>query len=544
MYVKLIIRNLISNKYNSRRLVSLMAVLSLCIMLTIGFKESFSKRYRELGMDISTSHLQILPYGSPKYGEDSYSDHRQELSFLYLSGDLQSFLYSIDEIDEIMPVIETKAAIFDLDGDPTGYAPKLIGVDPEKYKKVLPAMNVVSGDDELKWEYGDREVPIFRPVPDADEIPKDSSFSLKDLQKDDEDWEIKKATLIRDYSTIFAFVGSNAFAGRKGDEKLLDRFNRLLEETELVNLAEDIRDSNYNWRIDDAIYNLNVIQTSADSNDYSQDEIFLARKLLLQSMFQDFIWPIQKPISLNSSYTIVVPSVKDEGRIGNISVIPVELKAYIEQMPLFFFNFYIDNAALEYYLDISKGNYTSVLIRLNNEKDTSIVEKKIENWLSYKALDYKIKNSNELGKLYLTVSVAVDIITTIIMLLYVATVIVFIVNSVTLLVLKRRKDIGIAVTVGLSLSQNCIIIFGEIISLVIISWAIGSFFGVCIEIALEKWGVPGLMYFPDNKLYYYFQMSHAIKTLYIILASATISAAFVLFRIVKKKPIELLREGV
>jgi ABC-type lipoprotein release transport system permease subunit len=545
MYVKLMLRGLLRHKKSGRRMILLLALCSTAIMFTLAFRDSFARQYRQLGIDAVTAHLQVVPADSPKNQSDSFNDHRQGLSLFAYGKDFRDFLGGVDGVEAAMPVIETGGTLFDLDGENTGYGFMLMGVEPEMLVRVLPAVRVREGKDSLAWADPGSEVPLFRPVPDVltgEDTGNNDRFERASFRPEGDAWEAWKREVASRWPALFAPGAADGFKGAAGDAAFLEAMNRALERPDLLTAAPALAGAGYDWKVDDAAAALEAAEKMTPDSERIKHRQRVLRKKWFQAQMPREIRPIWDIVTLDTSYTMAVPPARGDDLLAMPAVVPVKTTAFVESMPLYFFTFYVDSKVMREYLAVAPGECTSLLIRLKDGTDPALVKSRIEAWIKEKGYTYKVKDAETLGQIFLSTAVAFDVIAWIIVALFVATVVVFIANAVSLALIKRRREIGTAIALGLSPGQNALVMFGEMAVLVCVAWAGGALLGTGVELLLAQIGLPGMIFFPGGVLRFIYTPLHALATLGIMLPVTLASTAFALRKALRLRAVDLLKE--
>ena len=126
---------------------------------------------------------------------------------------------------------------------------------------------------------------------------------------------------------------------------------------------------------------------------------------------------------------------------------------------------------------------------------------------------FLVRDFTELGQLFLSTAAGFRVVTLILIVLFMATVMIFLVNTVLLALVKRRREIGTAIAIGLSPAANVWILLGEMLVLVCVSWTLGSVLGIGIILVLHRAGIPGIIFMPEGRLLLDFSPSQLASAL-------------------------------
>lgn len=534
MYWKLIVRGLQRHGGSGKRIFVLLALCSAAILFFLAFRDSFSSRYRQMVIDVSTSHLQIIPASSPKLSEDgNCTDHRQGLELLDYSPELEKYLSSLPGVSATMLSVETRASIFTLEGEPLGLSSPIIGVDTAAIDSTLPGVAVLMGSGGLAWKGEGSDIPVFRPLPQLSEAETGGDrFAARDLRLKGAAEEKFKAAILRDFPALFASAREPL-----SDAELVGSLNAALDRRDLASLARSKPGRAYDYRIDDALAALDA----ASSREGGVDHRKILRKRLLQALYPDAIAPVRDAVELGVPYTMTVPQVSGESE--RPLVLPVSIAAYVQRIPLYNGSYYIDAKALRARMGLGERQGTNIYVRLKGGADPDAAAASIRSWLASKGLDYVVRDYRELGRLYLATAVAFGAITLVLALLFVATAMIFIVNSVLLAVKKRRREIGTSIAIGFEPRSNILVLFGETIALVLVSWLAGSLIGAIVVMIFHGVGLPGIAFMPGGSLILDLAPSQLATSLVLVLVASGAAALMPLRRLAAAKPVELLKEA-
>jgi ABC-type lipoprotein release transport system permease subunit len=537
MYLKLMVRGLQRHRAAGKRLFVLLAACSAAVLFCLSFGDSFVSQFRRLGIDAATAHLQILPSDSPKVLDMAFADQREGLALLDYSPDLQSFLSSLPGVSHAMLALETRAAIFTIEGEQTSFAPSLVGVDPEDLPQTLPGVTVLEGSRDLAWREGMPDVPVFRPPLEFWEVIRDNDrFTRRNFRLRGSAWEAFKARVLSEMPALFPGPKSTT------DEAFLAAMNRALGRADLPDLLLARTREGYDYRIDDAQAALASFEPGSDTQ-RAASQVRVLRKRLLQSVYPDAITPVRDTINLNVSYTMAVPSARGDDPLAKPAVIPIRITAYVQRLPMFFYNYYVDSRALKEWLGLAESEGTSIYIRLKSNEDTAAAKRQIEQWLSLRGKGLVVRDYVELGQLFLSAASGFRILTMVLIGLFMAAVAIFTVNSVLLSLIRRRREIGTAIALGLSPGGNAMVLLGETLTLVCVSWVAGSALGAGVILAFHVVGVPGIIFMPQGRLLLEFTPSHLAISLGLFVLLSAVASLIPLRRLVGASPVELLREA-
>ena len=537
------VRGLRRHRASGIRLFVLLGACSAAVLFCLSFRDSFVDRFRELGIDTATAHLQILPVESPKVSEMAFADQREGLSLLTCSEDLERFLSGLPGVAHVMLAVETRAAIFTTEGEQTTFAPSLMGVDPRDFPLTLPGVSVLEGARDLAWRPGMADVPVFRPPLEFWEVIKNNDrFTRKNFRPAGFEWESFKARVAKDMPSLFTSA-----TAAPDDAAFLLAMNKALDREDLPSILPSWTADSYDYRIDDARTALAAeTQRSAGLGQVSARGAFQARvlrKRLLQAVYSDAITPVRDTINLNVSYTMAVPAARGDDPLARPAVLPIAVTAYVQRLPMFFYTYYMDARPLRERLGLGDREGTSIFIRMSSLADVPAAKRQIAQWLSARQPDCVVRDYAELGRLFLSTASGFGVLTLVLIALFIASVSIFIVNTVLLSLIRRRREIGTAIAIGLPPGAQVTILFGEMIVSAMVSWVLGTGLGAAVVLLLHVTGVPGIIFMPEGRLFLDLRASQIAVSLAVFLCASAAASLFPLLRLTRARPLDLLKEA-
>ena len=543
MYLKLMVRGLRRHTSAGLRLFILLGACSALVLFCLSFRDSFVNRFRQLGIDTATAHLQILRSDSPKVQDMAFADQREGLSLLTFSPELEHFLTDLPGVQHVMLAVETRASLYTTEGEQTAFAPSLMGVDPDDLAATLPGVSVIEGARDLTWRPGMPDVPVFRPPLEFWEVIKDNDhFIRRNFRLHGPAWESFKARVETEMPALF-----RAASREKGDERFLSAMNGALGRTDLPSLLPARTRERYDYRIDDALATLST-ETARSSGAGSVSprtafQVRVLRKRLLQAVYPDAITPVRDTINLNVSYTMAVPAARGDDPLAAPAILPVAITAYVQRLPMFFYTYYIDARPLRQQLGLAERQGTSIYIRMSSLAAVASARKDIADWLSHHEPDCVVRDYAELGRLFLSTASGFGALTIALIGIFMASVTIFITNTILLSLLKRRREIGTAIAIGLAPGANVLILFGEMLTLILVSWFGGTAVGAGVITLFHVIGLPGIIFMPDGKLFLDVSVTHAAVSLALFLSCSALASLPPLLRLARLSPLELLKEA-
>lgn len=532
IYPKLIVNGIARHRKKGKRLFVLIAMCVAAIILALSFRESFYLRYVDLVIDTLTAHINIVSPASPSLKNNPWVGNSAELPIIRVDEELKSFIENLDNIEIAEPVIETSAVLYSIEGEfMDGFG--LLGMKPESFQTLFPSRTILEGELDFTYRAGVEDIPLLRyPVGFWEDLERGSFFSRKDFRYDGEEFDTFKESVKSDFASL---LGDYSF--EETDETFIDAMNKMLAHSKLHELVPRKFLEEYNWEIDDNMYRLST--TEFDSG----KKLAQWNKKLLCALYPDAIVPIRGSVYLNEPMTITVPPAKDIGKLTPPRVVPVEIVGIVQNMPLFYkHDWFIDISALREYLELYPYEYTNYMIRCTDKVHVRRVTKAIEEYLSRRKLDYRVLDYHFFGRDYFQIPTAVKIVFTILISLFLVTVAIFIANTVLLALAKRRREIGTSISLGMSKGENIFTLVGEVFIVTSLSWIFGAVFGSLLVFLFSKIGIPGMIFFMEDRLYTIPRLEHALLSYVFVLPSALLAAYIPALRIRKVNPVELLRE--
>ncbi len=534
MYTKLILRGLLRHQKKGKRLFILLALCSATVIFLMTFRSEFSTRYRELFIGTSTTHLQVLSPASKVFAKSQFSGSTSNLPLFKLNPELLRYIRALPEVEVASPVIEIDGNTFNLDGDHDGGL-KLIALEPDTKDRLFPGAIILEGTSNLLWSEGELEVPVLRNrlyAEYGETNPEHLSISLEDLKILQKDLESFKSTLGKDYPKIFPL---GKFATSAKDQDFFHHWTEVLKDPNLyLSLGADTKEP-YDYRLDDAVVAL-------QENDQADRWVFLNKRLFL-ALYPQIMGYVREPIKPGKSLSLQVAPPRGQEVQDLPIIIPIRLTGLVDFMPLYQGLSFINLQGLQKYLGLAHEEFMGVDIRLKDTHDTPRVKQLLETYLKNNALELKVADYNKLGELSMATAQAIDIVIGLLLSIFILILIIFVVNMVLLSVIQRKREIGTTTALGLSLGQTVWIMTGEVLVIVGVSWAAGALLATLLIGLAFLWGIPGIIFFPGNKMFMGYVMEAYFASLGLFLFTAFLSALIPLSGLKKYLPVDLLKEA-
>jgi ABC-type lipoprotein release transport system permease subunit len=541
MYLKLMIRGLLRYSKKSRKLIILISVCTAVIVFLLALKESFYIQYETQAINIWTGHLNIVSPESDKLSSGILgSAKKDELALINVDNELEDFILNLDYVEAAAPVIETDVIFFSIDGEPVEYGYRggdLLGIDPDKLPAVFPDMITKSGNGNFTYSNGMSNIPMLISEISGHNIIKNNDVFLKnDFRFNEEEFELFKLSVISDFPSVFSETEE---LNSVSDEKFLECLNTSLSDPFLyVKIPEKFL-LQYNWKIDDLIFEISNLNT--DQN-YTE-ELAKKNKRIYQALYPDAVTPVPNEICLNKLYTAVTTDPEPGKNSISAVIIPVVFNGFVQSMPVFGESVcLIDIEPLHKYLNLADTEYTSYVIRLKDVIYLKHVKEQINNYLVSKNLNYRVIDYKQLGRAYLPIAAAFSIIINILIVLFIIIIIIFMINLIMLSIIKRRKEIGTAVSMGMSKNENIFVLLGEVFFILTLAWLAGSAAGSGLVMFFSIYGFPGMFFFFDDRLFFIFSIEYLLNAYVMLMPPVLIAAVIPMLSIYKLNPAEILHE--
>jgi ABC-type lipoprotein release transport system permease subunit len=224
-------------------------------------------------------------------------------------------------------------------------------------------------------------------------------------------------------------------------------------------------------------------------------------------------------------------------------VVPVTFKGIVQVMPLYGMESFIDIDAMREYFELGPEDLTEVMIRVDSLDAVPAVKAEIQGYLAGRGLDYAVLDYVEMGAGFMPTAVGFKIGLGVLIGLFVFAIVIFVVNMIMLAIIKRRREIGTAITLGMDRWEYVVVFLGEVFVIVTVSWIAGSILGGALVLLLSAVGMPGVMFFIDGLLYFDFSWTHLLLAYAVVLPAALVAALIPLLSIFRLRPVEVLREA-
>lgn len=534
MYLhKLMLRSLRRHQERGRRLSLLIALCIAAIIFLLAMMDSFFDRYIKLFVDTTTAHLAIVHPDAAELKRKPWKRGAEGLLLIEADGELLSFLRATEGVEVIAPIVRTSGEFLVLNGDQQG-STAMVGIDPGNRQRVFPGLRTSQVSE--RRDPNEKDVPVLRRSAQFWETIKVATDSITegDLRVRDGDL----AHFMEQARAAFPRHFSRDAGGEK--PAFLRSLAAALADPLLYREVPDRYRQKYDWRLEEVIA---VAQALGDGKEQAEvSQVRYANKQLLSALFPDAISPVSEAIRLGVPMTFQTSSPREIKALSMPVVIPITFVGFVEAMPLYGFESFMDIGPLKAYLELGEREFTEIAIRLADIGSIDSAKTRIENYLAARGLDYRVLDYREMGAGYLPTALGVKIGLAVLAGLFVIAAIIFVANMILLAVIKRRREIGTAVALGMSPREYALLFLGEIFVIVTVAWVGGAILGSIAVATFAAFGMPGVVFFHDGLLYLDWNARHLLLAYLFVLPGALLAALIPVLRVLKLKPVDVLRE--
>jgi len=534
MYLhKLMFRSLLRHQERGRRLSALIALCIAALVFLLATMDSFFDRYVKLFVDTTTAHLAIVHPGAAELKRKPWKRGAEGLLLIEADGELLDFLRGTEGVEAVAPIVRTSGEFLVLSGDQQG-STSMVGIDPGDRQRVFPGLRISQVVE--RPNLGEQDLPVLRRSVQFWETIKVATDSIAqgDLRVRGEGLA-QFAERARD-----ALPRHVARDGGRDMPALLQSLDAALADPSLYREIPDRYRQKYDWRLEEAIAAAQALGDGKERVDGSR--IRYVNKQLLSALFPDAISPVSEAIRLGVPMTFQTSSPREIKALSLPVVIPITFAGFAEAMPLYGFESFMDIRPLKARLELGEREFTEVAIRLADIGAIDGVKARVESWLAARGLDYQVLDYREMGAGYLPTALGVKVGLAVLAGLFVIAAIIFVTNMILLAVIKRRREIGTAVVLGMSPREYALLFLGEIFLIVTIAWVGGAILGSIVVAAFAALGMPGVVFFHDGLLYLDWNPRHLLLAYLFVLPGALLAALIPVSRVLKLKPVDVLRE--
>ncbi len=537
MYLhKLMFRSLLRHQERGRRLSILIALCIAAIVFLLSMMDSFFGRYVNLFIDTTTAHLAIVHPDAAELKRKPWKRGAEGLLLITVDQDLLDFLRATDGVETIAPMVRTSGEFLVLSGDAQG-STTLVGIDPDQLGQIFPGLRITQNLKPLRYDPSKKDVPVLRRSVQFWETTKVATDGIAegDLRVRDQALTRFKKQIQDAFPEHFPIDAGGDLSG------FLKSLNTALADPLLYQQIPGTYRQTYDWRLEEAISIAQAL--GGDAQQQTQDSrVRHANKQLLAALFPDAISPISESIQLGTPMTFQTSSPREIKALSLPVIIPIEFVGFAETMPLYGFESFMDLQSLKTYLKLAANEFTEVAIRLTDINQVDHVKARIQEYLQRRGLNDQVLDYHEMGAGYLPTALGVRIGLAVLVGLFIVAVVIFVANMILLAVIKRRREIGTAIALGMSPVEYVGLFLGEIFVIVTVAWIGGAILGSIIVAVFSTFGMPGVVFFQDGLLYFDWSGWRILLAYLFVLPSSLLAALIPVSRVLKLKPVEVLRE--
>lgn len=533
MYLhKLVLRSLRRHRERGRRLSILIALCIAAIVFLLAMMDSFFDRYVRLFIDTTTAHLAIVHPDAAELKRKPWKRGAEGLLLIEADEDLLSFLRGIEGVVAAAPIVRTSGEFLVLNGDQQG-STTMVGIDPDDRQRVFPGLRISHVSE--RRDPDERDVPVLRRGVQFWEAIKVATDSITEG-----DLRVRGQELVR-FEEQARDAFPRYFSRDAGGDRsaFLRSLDAALADPLLYQGVPDRYRQKYDWRLEEAIA---AAQALGDGKKTEISRIRYVNKQLLSALFPDAISPVSESIQLGTPMTFQTSSPREVKALSMPVVIPIEFAGFAESMPLYGFESFMAIQPLKNYLKLGEHEFTEVAIRLADIGRVDSIKARIQEYLKGRGLNDQVLDYREMGAGYLPTALGIRIGLMVLVGLFIVAVVIFVTNMILLAVIKRRREIGTVVALGMSPREYALLFLGEIFAIVTIAWIGGALLGSIVVAVFAKFGMPGMVFFHDRLLYFDWSARHVLLAYLFVLPGALAAALIPVSRVLKLKPVEVLRE--
>lgn len=534
MYLhKLMFRSLRRHQERGRRLSVVIALCIAALVFLLAVMDSFFERYVKLFVDTTTAHLALVHPDAAELKRKPWKRGAEGLLLIEVDEDLLSFLRAVEGAEAVAPLVRTSGEFLVMNGDPQG-STNLVGIDPADRQRVFPGLRISQASEH--HDRNGQDVPVLRRSVQFWETVKVATHSITEG-----DLRVRGEDLTRFMEQI-GKAFPRYFSRDAGGDKpaFLRSLDAALADPLLYREIPDPYRQKYDWRLEEAITTAQALGDGKEKVEASQ--LRYVNKQLLSALFPDAISPVSEAIRLGVPMTFQTSSPREIKALSLPVVIPITFTGFAEAMPLYGFESFIDIRPLKTYLELGGREFTEIAIRLADITRVDSVKTHIQQYLKGRGLNYQVLDYREMGAGYLPTALSVRIGLAVLVGLFIIAVVIFVTNMIMLAVIKRRREIGTAVALGMSPQEYALLFLGEIFVIVTIAWVGGAALGSVIVAAFAAFGMPGVVFFHDGLLYLDWHVRHLLLAYLFVLPGALLAVLIPVSRVLQLKPVDVLRE--
>lgn len=495
-------------------------------IFSLSFQDSFYKAYVELGIDARNAHLTIYPSNSVWLKNSLISIQKDEMPLMTIDDEFAEFVNALEDVEIGTPIIEAGGVFYTKEGQMQS-ASTITGVRGEDFKAIFPGIELLEGDDDITVDPEKDFIPLLRwQVRNNERVQNIDVFSIEDFIVK-ADIETFKDNIQKNFPDLLV----NVYEGDDGTNQLIVDLNDMLDHE---NLYDEIHS------YDMTNYDVKALVEQIQSMTF--DDVQNLRnwnKRLIRSMYPDVIHEVPESIALNKPMGLFMGSTDDT---RPPILLPIEFVGYCEGIPEFYGYNFIDLKIMQNYIDLSEEDCTAYLIRLKDVQALDRVQKLISDYIETRGFDYQVVDYKFIGnKTHMPLATGVSIVFKSLMVIFLLISIFFVSYIVTLSIIRRRKEMGTNIVLGMDPYDNMLILLGENFVLMTVSWMAASLLmGLGLNYLAQN-GLGGIIFFPRGKLFFRMDWAYFYKAYLFITIPGMLASLLPTLKIKNVTLVELLK---
>lgn len=530
LYLKLILRGITRHKKRGLKFFVLLSVCFMMAILSLSFQDSFYEEYVQLGIDARNAHINIYSPESVWLKDSFTSIQKEGLPLLEIDDEFNQYVNTLTEVELGTPIIETGGIFYTLEGKVQSGG-TITGVRAADFKRIFPGIVTIEGSNDLTVEKGTNSIPFVRWLPQRNEVIQNiAQFTEEDFKLTELELEEFKRLISKDFPQL---LDNQGYEGATGTGAFIQDLNKILSNPQLHEQIPAQYREGHQFHL---MYLIDQIKTLSFQD---EGELKNWNKRLLQAVYPDVIAEVPEGIALNKPMGLFVESTDDT---RPPTLIPIEFVGYVEGIPEFYGYNFVELEVLQNYIDVEPDQCTAYLIRLHDEGDIGVVMAKLESYIEERGLDYKVVDYQYIGnKTHMPIAIGVSLVFRVLVFLFLIISVFFVSYIVTISLIRRRKEMGTVMTLGMGRLENILVIIGENFVVMTIAWLAASIPMALLLLYLSQNGLGGIVFFPRGKLHFIFKYDYFIQAYLLIMIPGLLASMIPAIKLRNVTIVELLK---
>ncbi len=521
--LKMILRGVFRHKRRNLKFL-LVLVFSMCATIfSLAFQNAFRNRYLDLGIDARTAHITILPANSSWLKKTFIALTNEDLTLLSVTAELNAKINELPEVEIGARILEVGGAFYAMDGKAqSGGA--VTGVPHAAYQRIFPGITLLEGSNEITPDPASKDVPFVRwGIQRFEAVKNIDRFVAEDIIVSGSALELFLKRLHSDFplqcvsvspvlvlnDRVLTCLNSIVFSDGLISQILVDQSLMIDLETEnIIRLYAEVK-----------------VVKPADQRNWN--------KRIVRSLYQAELREVEESIALYKPMGLILAN-PHANKDAAPSLMPIHFAGFVEGIPEFYGYNFVDLEVLQKSLKLSMENCTSYLVRCKGMSDIPVVSAIIKSLLLERGLDYAVVDYRYLGnKTHMPIAMAIDIVFTLLNVLFLSVCFLFVSYNVMVSLLRRRREFGVQLVLGMSRLKCGIVYIGEVAFVVFVSWIFASAIMLVILENFTSHGMPGIVFFPKGILKFYLEFRYFGLAL-VLVAFSSIGATLISYAKLRK----------